>query len=256
MKIVGKIKKELKSPELLKEPKDPNEANPLEGVVPSLENDRRIKALETSWAIKGALITLSVVVVCLLGVVSWQMLRPKNEIAYVVEIDTSTGTQRINGAVSEIGQYTMSEWLVLNSIKNYVVNLRSVSNDAGVNTQRIREVYAYSTEQASQFVSNWVNDNNPIDRSKTEYVEVVIYNATPINNASSEYMKFLVDWNEITRDSNGRIRSEKNYRADIDAKQFKATKSTSDLNPVGLYVCHINISEIKDGFVVKPTDTY
>ena len=181
------------------------------------------------------------------------MLRPKNEIAYVVEVNTTTGEQRvINGVVSEIGQYTMSEYLILNSIKTYITNLRSVSNDNGVNRTRINNVYAFSTEQASQYISDYFSEHNPIDRGSAEYVEVVIYNCTPINNSNSDYLKFLVDWNEITRSTSGRIVSEKNYRADIDAKQFKVTKLTSDLNPIGLYVCHINISEIKNGYVVNP----
>ena len=225
----------------------------LEGVINSLENDRRIETLKVSWAYKGAVIVLSLVCMILVGLLAWQMLRPKNEIAYVVEVNTTTGEQKvINGVISEIGQYTMSEYLILNSIKTYITNLRSVSNDISVNRSRINQVYAFSTEQAGQFVSSYFTENNPIDRSSAEYVEIVVYNCTPINNTESQYLKFLVDWNEITRNTSGKIVSEKNYRADIDAKQFKVTKLTSELNPIGLYICHINISEIKDGYVINP----
>ena len=229
------------------------ETEALKGVIHSLENSRRIETLKVSWAYKGAVIVLFILFLCVLGLLAWQMLRPKNEIAYVVEVNTTTGEQRvINGVVSEIGQYTMSEYLILNSIKTYITNLRSVSNDNGVNRTRINNVYAFSTEQASQYISDYFSEHNPIDRGSAEYVEVVIYNCTPINNSNSDYLKFLVDWNEITRSTSGRIVSEKNYRADIDAKQFKVTKLTSDLNPIGLYVCHINISEIKNGYLVNP----
>ena len=218
-------------------------------VLNTKHNKDKLKSIQHNFLLKGIILGLLVIELMELLFIYKMLQMPKNDIPYVIEVNALTGDQKvIRNAVTEMENYTMSEYLMINSIKTYITNLRKVSNDNGVNQQAKAFVYAYTTENASSFIRDYYKENNPYTRSQKEKVDVVIYNCMPINTANN--LKFLIDWNEIVRDVNtGSIKSETNYRADIDAKQYQVTKSTSDINPLGFYITNIGISIIKDGFV-------
>lgn len=219
-------------------------------LVKSKLNADTVHVLKKNWTFLGMFVATLVCFALSLLVICYLALRPKTEIGYVVEVNPLTGEQKtIRNAVKEMSSFTAPEYLFLNGIKSYIVNLRSVSSDDGVNRENKKKVYAFSTEMATSFVNEYYKENDPVKLNNDKRVrkDVVIYNCMPINTAQG--LKFQVDWNEITRDSSGRFVSEQNWRADVDCKQYKATKQTSDLNPLGLYVANIGISEITNGFI-------
>ena len=221
-------------------------------LIKSRINADTVHLLKKNWTYKGLFFGVCICFCLSLLIIVFLALKPKTEIGYVVEVNPLTGEQRtIRNAVKEMSSFTSSEYLFLNSVKSYITALRSVSSDDGINRENKRKVYAFSTEKATNYINSWYGENDPIkiNNEKRQKVDVVIYNCMPINTASG--LKFQVDWNEITRDANGKFIREQNYRADVDCKQFKATKQTSDLNPLGLYVINIGISEIANGFIVN-----
>lgn len=221
-------------------------------IVTSRLNKDTLKVVKKDSFLKGALCVMTLFSLLMFVWNFIMLMRPKNEMTGIVTIDPLTGNQRyLSNAVQELTDFTNDESVMLNTLKTYITKLRSVSNDDGVNKENINYVYAYSTENASNFISSYYKEHNPITINNTEKhkVDVIIYNAMPISSKSG--LKFQVDWNEITRTRNGTVVSEQNYRADIDCKQYKATKITSTINPIGFYVTNIGISEIKNGFIVN-----
>lgn len=226
-----------------------NNENKSDHILNTEKNKKEIYKLKSSWLAKGASFILVFIILLELGFIYFLYTRPKNEIPYVVEIDTATGIQNIKNAIS-LDSYTYTEQLMINTVRTYIENLRKVSTDVGVNNERIRNVYAYTTSQAQSFVKEYFAQNPPNKRKETERVEVYVYNAMPIHSSSG--LKFQVDWNEITYSStSNRIINETNYRADIDAKQYKPTADSKEINPLGFYITYIYISQIKDGYVIK-----
>lgn len=229
-----------------------NKSDSNEEIVNSAINQNTIKVLKHNITLKTALV-VSVVFGVLMFVWNFIMLvRPKNEMTGVIMLNSITGEQTyVKNAIKELSHFSMDENVMLNTLKTYITSLRSVSNDDGVNRKNANFVYAYTTQNAVSFISSFYKENNPIKLHNEEQIkrDVIIYNCMPINTANG--LKFQIDWNEITRDLSGKFIREQNYRADIDCKQFKATKITSDVNPIGFYVVNIGISEIKNGFITN-----
>lgn len=220
-------------------------------ILDTMRNRAEIEVLKRGWLWKGVAAAFAALFLVMLGYNFLLTVRPKNEIPYVVEIDTSNGMQRIRSAVA-LDDYTYTEQVMINTVRKYVTDLRTVGTDNLDNAERVSEVFAHTAKDAVSFVRSFYQENNPNERNKEERVVVVVYNAMPIKSAG---LKFQVDWNEtVYNKSSGRIVSEKNYRADIDARQYKATKDTRERNPLGFYITYIYISEIKDGYVVKNSD--
>lgn len=178
-------------------------------------------------------------------------LKPKTVIGYVIEVSQLTGeTRRVDNVVKEVYEYSMPEFVLANVVRTYIVNLRSVSNDGEVNKENVRKVYNYSTKNAIQFVRSYFENNNPIVRGKTERVKIDVINCQSISSEKKGGFKFLVDWNEVSYDlSSGMVKSDKDYRADIDIQQFKPNDITGKNNPVGVYITQISISEIENGYI-------
>lgn len=247
LKLKPLLSKKTKVLDKAEEIKDKGEA-----ILNTELNDKTVKGLKNTYSLKGMLVG---VLVCFVLLLLWNgalTLKPKTQIGYVIEVNPLTGEQKkIENAVKEMSEFTTSEYLMLNTIKTYITSLRTVANDDGVNRENMKRVYAFSTGNATNFIHNFYEENNPliISNEKNEKVDVVIYNCMPINSASG--LKFQVDWNEIRRSTNGNFKSEQNYRADIDCKQYKATKQTSEVNPLGFYITNIYISEIKNGFIIN-----
>ena len=218
------------------------------GILNTRKNRQEIYRLKNAWIWKGMAICMFFLFLIMLAYNFLITIRPKNEIPYVVEIDTSNGMQSIKNAVA-LKDYTYTEQVMVNTVRKFIINLRRVGTDATDNAERANEVYAYVTGDALSYIKNFYMENNPNVRNKDVRVEVVVYNAMPIKSSG---LKFQVDWNESVYNVNtNRLLSEKNYRADIDAKQYTATKDTKERNPLGFYITYLYISEIKDGYVVK-----
>lgn len=220
-----------------------------ERILNTVKNKKEIYKLKGAWIYKGLCLGLFIALLTVLGYCYVLYNKPKNEIPYVVEIDTSTGNQTVKNAVA-IEKYTYTQDIMLATVRTYISNLRSVSIDKSVNRTNMKNVYAYSTKQANTYINSFYDEFSPNARCETERVEVYIYSTMPI--AGSDELHFQCDWNEVVYNAvSNRVISENNYRADIIAKQYKPTAETKELNPLGFYITNIYVSEIKDGFIKK-----
>lgn len=222
-------------------------------IIPTKRNLDILEKIKSDFFTKGAVVALCLVIVFLLVVIVILATRPQKEKTYMIELNTLTGEQRIiPNVIKNMDSYSPAEWQMMATCKTFIKKLRTVSSDVLVNRENVDWIKNYSTQQARGYATDYLRENNPMLRCEKERVEIDIYNATPISTADSSICKFQVDWNEITRDlESGRITSERNWRADIDFKQFKATAQSKEYNPLGFYVVYLYISEIKDGYVLK-----
>lgn len=238
----------MKMKDLFKKKKDTTEdEHPISSVI----NNNTLKEIRNNAFLKGIVFIEALFIVVLFIWNFTMLIRPKNEMTGVITVNALTGEQEYIKNAVELQKYKQDEYIMLNSLKSYITALFSVSSDDGVNKKNMEYVYAYTTSNATDFVRRYYEENNPIKINQTtrHKKDIIIYNAMPINNASG--LKFQVDWNEIERDSSGGFVREQNYRADIDCKQYKATKITSNVNPIGFYITNIGISEIKNGFITN-----
>lgn len=216
-------------------------------IVNTKKNVRELKILKSNWLYKGMILGLVLSLLLSFAYNEKLFLRGPVNIPYVVELNTGTGEQKINNAVS-LESYTYTEQVMLNTVRTFITKLRRVGTDSVDNRERISWVCSYCTGDALAYVKNYYNENHPNIRKNNERVEAVVYNAMPIKSSG---LKFQVDWNETVYNSNNKVISERNYRADIEARQYKSTKDTNEINPLGFYVTYIYISPIKDGFVQR-----
>ncbi len=217
------------------------------GILKTRKNNSELRRMESVWIYRGVVVALLAVLALSFFHNARIAMRGGVSIPYVVELDMATGEQKINRAVPLDG-YEYTEQVMVNTVRTFITRLRRVGIDAVDNRERITWVCSYCTGDALNYVKNYYNENHPNIRKNNERVEVVVYNAMPIKSAG---LKFQVDWNETVYNSNNKVISERNYRADIEARQYRPTKDASDVNPLGFYITYIYISPIKDGFVVK-----
>lgn len=224
-------------------------------IIDTEESKTKLTNIKRISFYRGLCVCEALVIVILLLFNFFLFLIPKKEITAIVEVNPLTGTQitrNMEGAIQELDKYTAPEYLILNACKTYITNLRSVSTDVYQSRENVKNVYAFSTENAIRQVESYLTLNNPIERynKNKERVAIYIYNATPIQTVSKKgETKVQIDWQETSYDQTNIIRSQKTYRAILDVKQFKATKQTSQINPIGIYVTNIIVSEIEDGFI-------
>lgn len=221
--------------------------NPFETTI----SQKNIKKLISKSKKTGFFLGVCLTNIFLIIGIIYLALKPKTEIGYVVEVSQLTGEQRkIENVVKEVYEYSMPEYILANVVRTYIVNLRGVSNDDEVNRENERNVYAHSQKNAVSFIRNYYEKNNPVVRGKTERVKIDVINCQRINTNDKDTFKFLVDWNEVVSDLNFQnVKSDKDYRADIDVKQYKPNDLTAKRNPVGVYITNITISEIENGYI-------
>lgn len=177
-------------------------------------------------------------------------LKPKTEIPYVIEVNNDGEAKYINNAVAKFSNWEPSKTTVMQILSTYIKNLRSISTDKNIQTENIRSVYAFSTHNAIKVISEYLKNNSPIDRSEKETVRIDVYAITP--NLNTNNTIYQLDWNEKTYSLSGNLKNEKNYRAQIEVGFYRPrTKNLQELNPLGIYVEDIEISEIKDGYTIK-----
>ena len=171
------------------------------------------------------------------------------EIPYVIEIQKDGSAKYIDNASSSLSDFSPSVQTTLKVLENYIISLRSVSFEASIQEDRIKKVYAFSTEDALKSAKKYLEEKPPFERALKERVEVSVYAATPLYKTDSSL--YQLDFNEKTYTLGGELKDETNYRAIISTKIFKVrTKSLQEENPLGIYLTRLEISKIKDGYVI------
>ena len=196
--------------------------------------------------ISYALIAITVIEAFLIIVISSQK---TTNIPYVIEINRDSEVKYIKNAVSTLKDWEPSSAITIKTLSDYLESLRGVSVDENIQKKRIRNIYQFSTADSVKLVDEYFKMTNPLERGKTEYVDITVYAATPgIHDDKNIYQ---LDFNEKTYTLNGKLKNEENYRAIIKTQHFIPRTETQQItNPLGIYVSKIKISKIKDGYVL------
>ena len=174
-------------------------------------------------------------------------------IPYVIEVQPDGSAKYIDNSASTLSSYTPSTATTLKVLENFIISLRSVNPDLIIQEERIKNVYSFATEDALKVAKDYLNLTKPYERSETERVEVTVYAATPLYKGQSNI--YQLDWNERVYSTTGNLKSEANYRAVINTKVYQVrTKSLQEQNPLGIYLTNLEISKIRDGYVIYETE--
>ena len=228
---------------------DKMESNNASNPIRSLHAAIKKAKTEASRTCKAIITALCVFCIMEFAIIFHLANRQTVSIPYVIEINKDGTAKYIDNASTTLSEWMPSTATTLKVLEDYIISLRGVSSDVAVQQYRIKKVYAYSTGDALKSAQDYLLENNPLERSDSERVEVSVYAATPFISGSDDI--FQLDWNEKTLSMNGALKSETNFRGILKTKRYMPkTKSIQEINPLGIYVTNLNISEIKDGYVI------
>lgn len=198
---------------------------------------------------KGFSIALFIALLLVLSLCVILIMRQKIEIPYVIEINREGDARYVDNAVSTLSEWSPSTTTVMNLLRDYIVSLRGISEDSNIQEERIKKVYAHSTKDALYYVNSYLKETSPMERLKNEKVVVDVYAITPLDTKNNSI--FQLDFNEKTYGLSKDLKKEENYRAILKIKFYRPkTKGLQEANPLGVYVNEIEISKIKDGYVI------
>lgn len=218
-------------------------------LIPTDLTKENIKASLIIYRYMGVAVASLILSVFLLIALVYLALKPKTEIPYVVEITTDGDVRYVKDAVTTLSSWTPSQSTTMHVLRDYIINLRGVSSDRSVQVERIKKVYAFSTGDATKTINEYLEETSPVERLERETVRIDVYAITPLINGNEKI--YQLDWNEKTYSLSGTLKNEKNYRGVLYIEYYlPRTKNLQEVNPLGIYVNNIEISEIKDGYVV------
>lgn len=211
--------------------------------------DNRNTAAETiakykqTIAIRTAVIVVLALFVVLLGALAFYLGSLPKKMPYVIELSSDGEAYYHANTVDLLRDWTPSEATQRYFISHYVMDLRGVSTDNHVNKDNASSVFSRSLDKATEAITKWYEDNNPITRAQTEYVlipsddvSVVLYSANV----------WKVTWRETTyRKSDSTITSDKQYEGLFTVSFYTPdTERRKRENPIGMYITDYTISYI------------
>ncbi len=159
-------------------------------------------------------------------------------IPYVVEIDKLgeiVNTQPVQQAAP------VDPRIIRASLATFINDARLVTPDVALQRKAVFQVYAMLAPQdpATAKMNEWLNgteESSPFRRAARETVDIKITSILPVTSET-----WQVDWEETTRDRQGRPKSKPvHWRALLTVRFIKPTSATTEeqirRNPLGLYV--------------------
>ncbi len=143
-------------------------------------------------------------------------------------------------ADGSIAQVTKDK-VVEHKLRSWVVNWRSVTVDGVFQRKMIDDAYSLipMTAQSKAKLDAWFLANQPFERAATSRVEVDVRSV--LKQTDSTY---LIEWQEIQRDNEGRVRGQKMWRATVNTQLSPPTvAAVAAINPLGLFIIDFNFTE-------------
>lgn len=192
------------------------------------------------WRIKicQAIIIVEVITIILLAGVSIYFGKLPKTTPWVVELTSDGEATYYADVVSALNSWSPSEATQRYFISHYISDIRSVSQDNNINKANANSVYSRSVEQATNQVNAWYSENNPITRSKTEYVLIPLDDMAVVRYATN---KWKVTWRETSyRTSDKQIFADQQIEAVLTVSFYLPdTERRRRENPIGMYVNNI-----------------
>lgn len=195
-----------------------------------------------NWVIKirtAIMIVEFIVILILVGLTLYLATLPK-KVPWVVELTEDGEATYQADVVSTLSAWSPSEATQRYFISHYIEELRSVSTDNNINKENANSIYQRTVDAASKYVSEWYTSNNPITRSKNEYVLIPLDQMAVVMYSTNQWK---VTWRETSyRNSDKEIFADQQYEAIITVSFYLPdTERRRRENPIGMYVSNIEI---------------
>jgi type IV secretory pathway TrbF-like protein len=176
-----------------------------------------------------ALISGLVAVIALTGLV---YIRAQGKIVpYVVEVDKLGQPATV---VRNRGTNTVDSRVIKAYLARFIADWRDVTIDRQVQKGAVDRVYAMlpRSSVALRKIGEFFRASNPFLRATTESVSVTLTDLLPTSDQS-----WQVEWQEVTRDAHGAVKSTVRMKASILVGITPPTdESLILINPVGIYI--------------------
>ncbi|MBV4489066.1 conjugal transfer protein TrbF [Pseudomonas oryzicola] len=158
-------------------------------------------------------------------------------VPYVVEVDKLGQPMAV--APAQVAQ-PVDLRVVKSQVALFIADARTVTPDVALLRKSIFRLYALlaPNDAATQKMNEWLNgtkESSPFLRAAEETVSVDIRSVMQQTPET-----WQVDWEEVTRDRQGLIKSKANWRALVTTYTAEPTTQTSEeqirMNPIGTYV--------------------
>ncbi len=186
-------------------------------------------------------IVLAVVTVLLIVAVIIIAQYPKSQ-GYVIEITPDGSAEYNSDAVTLLEDWTPKDATINYFLRNFIIELRSVSSDPQIVTENIQKLYKCVTGNAARKATDYIEETDPRNRCKTETVDIAIASILPLSDTS-----YQVDFRETVWASGYRLVSDEHYRAVVHTTLYTPTTLEQlTFNPIGLYITDFDVSLVKE----------
>jgi type IV secretion system protein VirB5 len=189
-----------------------------------------------NWRIVGMFCAATAIVLAM-GLVMVSM--RQRIVPYVVAVD-SIGRATSEGP-AERAKPT-DERLVKAAVLQWVEDLRTVTSDQQVQLRNIDRVFAMISKgsSAQTFITDYYKQNSPFARASKGTVSVELRSIVASSNKT-----FEVEWTETARDSQGVVQGTETWQGSFTADiNPPSDEQTVRLNPLGVYINHVNWSKV------------
>lgn len=204
--------------------------------------DDLLRLREKKIAVLSALsIALSIIVALLIVSITVISQYPKSQ-GYVIEITPDGSIQYDSGAITLLEEWSPKESTINYFLRNFIIELRSVSSDPQIVTGNIQKLYKHVTGNAATKATKYINDTNPKTRGKNETADIAIASILPLSDTS-----YQIDFRETVWSRSYRLISDEHYRAVVHTAIYTPnTIEQRTFNPIGLYVTDFDITLVKE----------
>lgn len=131
--------------------------------------------------------------------------------------------------------------LVNFALNQFIMNARTIINDAQAQKTLLNKVYAYSANNTMSFLHDYYQKNNPFDLSEHTTVTVNIINSLPLSKDT-----WQITWDETKQGANASILGVTRWMANLTYKFGEVNQRFITDNPFGFYVINVSWSQSQD----------
>jgi type IV secretory pathway TrbF-like protein len=142
-------------------------------------------------------------------------------------------------AVQPLSSISLHDEKLINFASNqFIMNARTILNDAAAQKSILDKVYAYAADEAIAYLHDYYQQNNPLELNQKYTVSIDIINSMPLGNNSCQ-----VIWDETKRDQSGSLINKTRWMANLTYQFGQVNSKFMNDNPFGFYVTQLSWSQ-------------
>lgn len=199
-----------------------------------------IQRLNNVIKVRTAILIVEFIMVIIMGGLAIYLGSLPKEIPWVVELTSDGEADYKADVVTSLSEWSPSDATQRYFVSHYIEELRSVSTDNNINKENANSVYQRTLGKASEQISQWYTEQNPITRSKNEYVLIPLDQMAVVAYNTNQWK---VTWRETSyRTSDREIYADQQIEAIITVSFYLPdTERRRRENPIGMYISNIEI---------------